>query len=248
MTKRLLRLALTAALFVVAVPVSAFAQTGTVIDWGPACYAYETGYNAATHKSAPGSVMTIVGVINGFVGPLGAIDPNTAGTEYTFVISGLTANPAGTTVSAGGTLSVFATVYNGGTITIWQGSPRNANFGTNPPNGTVPSTFNDGALFLSGTIPTLTVTVTRFNSNGNWLSGNADSGDPANCLWTGGSAIGLVSSAANPCPFRLTGGWDMKTTDVLAGYVSQFDGKIDLNCPTPATPSTWGSIKSQYRD
>jgi hypothetical protein len=248
MTKRLLRLALTAALFVVAVPVSAFAQTGTVIDWGPACYAYETGYNATTHKSAPGSVMTIVGVINGFLGPLGAIDPNTAGTEYTFVISGLTANPAGTTVSAGGTLSVFSTIYNNGTITIWQGSPRNANFGTNPPNGTVPSTFNDGALFLSGSIPQLTVNVTRFNSTGNWLSGNADSGDPANCLWTGGSAIGLVSSALNPCPFRLTGGWDMKPTDVLAGYVSQFDGKIDLNCPTPATPSTWGSIKSQYRD
>ena len=248
MTKRLLRLALTAALFVVAVPVSAFAQTGTVIDWGPACYAYETGYNATTHKTAPGSVMSIVGVINSFVGPLSSIDPNTAGTEYTFYITGLTANAAGTTVAAGGTLSVFSTVYNGGTITIWQGSPRDAAFGTNPPNATVPSTFTNGSLFLSGTIPTVTINVTRFNSNGNWLSGNADSGDPANCLWTGGSAIDLLSPGGHPCPFRLTGGWDMKPTDVLAGYVSLFDGKIDLNCPTASTPSTWGAIKSQYRD
>ena len=44
MTRRLLRLALTAALFVVAVPVSAFAQTGTVIDWGPDSYAWENSY------------------------------------------------------------------------------------------------------------------------------------------------------------------------------------------------------------
>jgi len=247
MTKRLLRLALMAALFVVAVPVSAFAQTGTVIDWGPECFAWETGYNATTHMTAAGSVMSIVGRINGFLGPLGSIDPNTAGTEYTFYITGLT-NPAPTTTSVGGTLTVFSTVYHGGTITIWQGSPRDAAFGTNPPNGTVPSTFTNGSLFLSGTIPTVTINVTRFNSNGNWLSGNLDSGDPANCLWTGGSAIGLVSSAVNACPFRLTGGWDMKTTDVLAGYVSQYDGKIDLNCPTAATQSTWGAIKSQYRD
>ena len=40
----------------------------------------------------------------------------------------------------------------------------------------------------------------------------------------------------------------MRPADVLAGYVSQYDGKIDLNCPTPALPSTWGKIKSSYRD
>lgn len=248
MTKRLLRLAIAAALFVVAVPVSAFAQTGTVIDWGPACYAWETGYNATTHLSATGSTMSIVGVINAFVGPLGSINPTPPGGEYTFYISGLTAKPPGTTTSVGGTLTVFSTTYTGGTITIWNGSPANAAFGTNPPNGTVPSTFTDGALFLSGTIPQVTINVTRFNSNGNWLSGNLDSGDPANCLWTGGSAIGLLSAGGHPCPFRLTGGWDMKPTDVLTGYVSQFDGKIDINCPTANTPSTWGAIKSQYRD
>ncbi|MEP7027201.1 MAG: hypothetical protein ABI960_01275 [Candidatus Eisenbacteria bacterium] len=245
MTRRLLRLALTAALVVV--PVSAFAQTGTVIDWGPDCYAWETGYNPVTHISAPGSQMSIVGIVNQFVGPLGSINPNTPGTEYTFYISGFT-TAAGTAISAGGTLSVYTTNYSGGTITIWQNSPRNAAFGTNPPNGTVPSTFTDGTLFLSGTIPSLKVAVTRFNSNGNWLSGNADSGDPPNGTWTGGSALESVSAGGHPCPWRLTGGWDMKPSDVLAGYTTQFDGKIDLNCPTAATSSTWGAIKSQYRD
>jgi len=236
---------LTAA-FVVAVPVSAFAQTGTVIDWGPDSYAWETNYNTVTHLSGPGSVLSAVGVVNGFLGPLSSIDPNTAGTEYTYYLTGLTT--AGTTVTAGPTLSVYKTVYTGGTIQIWQGSPRNAAFGTNPPNATVPSTFVDGSLFLAGTVPTFTTTVTRVNATGAYVNGNGDGGDPPNGLWTGGSALALVSAGGNACPFRLTGGWDMRPVDVLQGYVSQFDGKIDLNCPTPALPSTWGKIKSSYRD
>ena len=247
MTRRLLRLALTAALFVVAVPVSAFAQTGTVIDWGPDSYAWETGYNAASHLSAPGSQLSAVGVINGFLGPLAGYDPNTAATEYTYYLSGLT-TAVGTTVTAGPTLSVYKTVYAGGTMVIYAGSPRNAAFGTNPPNGTVPSTFTDGSLFLSGTIPSFTVTVTRTNATGAYVNGSVDSGDPPNGTWTGGSALSQVSSGGNPCPWRLVGGWDMRPQDVLTGYVSQYDGKIDLNCPTAAKASTWGQIKGQYRD
>jgi len=247
MTRRLLRLALTAALFVVAVPVSVFAQTGTVIDWGPDSYAWESNYNGTTHLSGPGSVLSAVGVINSFAGPLSAIDPNGPTTEYTYRISGFT-TALGTTVTAGPTLSVYKTVYTGGTFDVWQGSPRDAAFGTNPPNGTVPATFANGSLFLRGTVPTLTVTVTRANATGAYVNGNADSGDPPNGLWTFGSALPLVSAGGNPCPFRLTGGWDMRPQDVLTGYVAQFDGKIDLNCPTATTPSTWGKIKSSYRD
>lgn len=245
MTRRLLRLALTAALFVV--PISAFAQTGTVIDWGPDSYAWETNYNTTTKLSAPGSQLSAVGVINGFLGPLGATNPNTPGTEYTYYLSGLT-TAAGTTVTAGATLSVYKTVYTGGTIVIYEDSPRNAAFGINPPNATVPSTFIDGTLFLSGNIPTLTVTVTRLNSTGAYVNGSVDSGDPANGVWTGGSALSRVSVGGNPCPFRLVGGWSMRPADVLQGYVALYDGKIDLNCPTSATKSTWGAIKSQYRD
>ena len=245
MTRRLLRLALMAALLVV--PVSAFAQTGTVIDWGPDSYAWETGYNAATKLSAPGSVLSAVGIVNDFLGPLSAIDPNTPGTEYTYYLTGLT-TALGTQVTVGPTLSVYQTVYTGGTIEIWQDSPRDAAFGTNPPNATVPSSFTDGSLFLSGTVPTFTVTVTRLNATGAYVNGSADSGDPPNGLWTGGSALAQVSAGGNPCPFRLTGGWNMRTSDVLTGYSALFDGKIDLNCPTAALPKTWGKIKSNYRD
>jgi hypothetical protein len=247
MTRRLLRLALMAALFVVAVPVSALAQTGTVIDWGPDSYAWETGYNTATYLSAPGSQLSAVGVINGFLGPMSVYNPTNGATEYTYYVTGLT-TAAGTTVTNGATLSVYQTVYTGGTIVVYQDSPRDAAFGINPPNGTVPSTFTDGTLLLSGTIPTFTVTVTRVKATGAFVNGSVDSGDPANGVWTGGAALPLLSAGGNPCPFRITGGWSMRPVDVLAGYVSQYDGKIDINCPTPAQSSTWGKIKSTYRD
>jgi hypothetical protein len=247
MTRRLLRLALTAALFVVAVPVSAFAQTGTVIDWGPDSYAWETGYNAATKLSAPGSQLSAVGVINGFLGPLAGYDPNTAATEYTYYLSGLV-TAAGTTTTPGPTLTVYRTVYTGGTISIYAGSPRNASFGTNPPNATVPASFVDGSLFLQGSIPSFTVTVTRTTASGAFVNGYVDSGDPANGTWSGGSALQQVSAGGNACPWRLVGGWDMRPQDVLTGYVAQYDGKIDLNCPTAAKTSTWGKIKNTYRD
>jgi hypothetical protein len=70
------------------------------------------------------------------------------------------------------------------------------------------------------------------HATGAYANGSIDAGDPANGLWTGGSALPFVSAGGNPCPFRLTGGWDMRPADVLTGYVSQYDGKIDLNCPT----------------
>jgi hypothetical protein len=236
-----------AALFVVVVPVSALAQTGTIIDWGPDSYAWETAYNTATYRSAAGSQLSAVGVINGFLGPMSGYNPTNGPTEYTYYLSGLV-TAAGTTVTNGATLSVYQTVYTGGTIGIYQQNPRNAAFGVNPPNATVPSTFNDGLLLLSGTIPTFTVTVTRVKASGAYVNGSVDSGDPANGVWTAGAAIGQVTVGGRPCPFRITGGWDMRPADVLAGYVSQYDGKIDINCPTPAEPSTWGRIKSTYRD
>ena len=246
MTRRLLRLILVAALFVV--PVSAFAQTGTVIDWGPDSHAWESGYNSTTYLTSTGSVLEMVGIVNGFAGPLSIYNPaRGGGAEYTFYIKGFRATGP-TTVTSGLTLSVYTTNYAGGTIEIHKDTTPDAAFGTSPPNGTVPSTFIDGPLFLSGSMPTLTVTVTRMKSNGSYVNGRYDTNDPPNGVWTGGSAIAQVSGSSSPCPFRMSGGWDMRPADVLVGYVSHPDGHIDLNCPTSASPSTWGKIKSQYRD
>lgn len=247
MTRRLLRLAMLAALFVVAVPVSAFAQTGTIVDWGPDSYSYETSYTAA-FVSNPGSVLRVVGIVNDFAGPLSVLEPIPAGTEYTFYIEGLIS--LGTVITPGISINTYKTDYIGqpARISIYRDTPADAAFGVNPPNATAPASFIDGALVLVGNFEKLTVTFGRLVSNGTVLGGNADSGDPPNGTWVGGSALPLVSAGGHPCPFRVTGGWLARPGNFPTGYTANFDGKIDIDCPTPAQSSTWGRIKGTYRD
>ncbi len=251
MTRRGNRLALMAALFVVLTPAAALAQTGTIADWGPNSYAWETNYNSATFISNPGSFLTSVGIIDDFAGPLSALEPIAPGTEYTYIMTSLSS--AGTTITPGGFANTYRTVYNTtdpliSNLVIYAGA-ADASFGTNPPNATVPSTFTNGLVVLSGRFQTLTVTFIRRNSDQVILSGNADTGPPsvANGVFTGGSALPLVSSNGQPCPFRVTGGWLARPGSFPAGYTAHFDGKIDIDCPTPAAPSTWGRIKGEYR-
>jgi hypothetical protein len=251
MTRRGNRLALTAALFVVLTPAAALAQTGTIADWGPNSYAWESNYTAATYISNPGSLLQAVGIVDDFAGPLAVLEPIPAGQEYTYWMRNLVS--AGTVITPGAFANTYRTVYNTGdplasNIGIWT-SNANALFAPNPPNPAVPFTFNDGTLVLSGKFQQLTVTFIRRNSDQVVLSGNADSGQPsvANGVFDGGTALPLVSVGARPCPFRVTGGWLAKAGSFPAGYSAHFDGKIDVDCPTPVESSSWGRIKGQYR-
>ena len=219
------------------------ASAGPIIDWGPNGNAYETNYTAATYISNPGSVMSFVGIVNSFANQLNGLNPIPAGTEYTVYGFGFVSG--GTVITPGGFANAYATTYTGGTVEVWFDNTPDAAFGTNPPNGTVPSTFNDGSLFLRMTVPSATVTFSKQNSNQNVLGGLLDSGPP-NCTATGGSALGMLFPTGQACPLRLTGGWLAKPGNFPAGYSAHYDGKIDVDCPTPAIPSTWGRVKSQY--
>lgn len=251
MTRRGNRLALMAALFVVLTPAAALAQTGTIADWGPNSYAWETNYNNATYISNPGSFLSAVGIIDDFAGPLSPLEPIPAGTEYTYFMSSLVSG--GTTITPGVFANTYRTVYTTtnpaiSNLLIYK-SPANATFGVNPPNATVPATFTDGLLVLAGRFQSLTVTFIRRNSDQVVLSGNADSGQPSvtNGVWVAGNSLALVSPSGQPCPFRVTGGWLARAGSFPAGYSAHFDGKIDIDCPTPAEPATWGRIKGVYR-
>ena len=242
MTRRGIRLALMAALFVVFAPGTTIAQTGTIVDWGPDSYATESSYNAAAYFSNPGSSLNVYGIVNDFAGPMAALEPVPAGTEYTYVLTNLVS--AGTVITVGGYANTYRTVYNTTNSALnnflLYRSPTNADFA-------VPATFSDGVLALSGRFQSLTVTFTRRNSDSLVLGGNADTGTPSvlNGVFTGGSEFGRVSFNGAGCPFRVTGGWLAKGT-FPAGYTAHFDGKLDIDCPTPATPATWGRIKGQY--
>jgi hypothetical protein len=221
------------------------AQAGPIIDWGgPKSNAYETNYTAATYISNAGSVMSFVGVVNSFANQLNSLNPIPANKEYT--VHGYGFVSGGTVITPGGFANAYTTTYTGGTVDVWEDLSPDATSGTNPPNATVPSTFNDGSLFLRVTVPSVVVTFSKQNSNQNVLAGLLDSGPP-NCTATAGSALGLLFPSGQPCPLRLTGGWLAKPTNFPAGYTAHYDGKLDVDCPTPAIQSTWGRVKSQYQ-
>ncbi len=51
-----------------------------------------------------------------------------------------------------------------------------------------------------------------------------------------------------PCPGLFTGGLTWNPQVMIEGYVFRHEGKIDMNCPSASTPSTWGKVKASYRD
>jgi hypothetical protein len=208
---------------------TASAATNPVIDWtGPESAAWEPNFTAP-HNSTAGNVLTIVGKITlPYNSPLTSLNPVDGATEYTFVFNQLTSLG---TVDLG---PVRRTNYSGGAWAIYaDGSPDRA-FGTNPPNATMPSTFNDGSVVLSGTFANFYTVSNELNNSGNY---NAD------ILVTGGSAYGLMQSDNSLCGY-LIGVWNRTPGSFPTGYIRSADGKMDFfGCPVPVAPSTWGRIK-----
>jgi hypothetical protein len=178
-----------------------------------------------------GSGYVGVGEVPGLFAPLVA---DTANNQYTYVMYGLTA----INVQSVGPFLVVD--YTPGTLEIWEDSKSTgtaADYGTIPPNATAPSTFNDGTLFLTGSL-----TGFRFVFNTVSNSGSFDS----NFNVTGGSQLGNVVA------FGQTAGWTFSgvtanALNIPQGYYHQVDGQTFLDKPVPAQPRSWGQIKADYR-
>jgi len=223
------------ALILGAMAAPAFA--GPVIDWDPA---FVYGPGASTTVATPGAELRGVGIVSSFDGPLGDLDANGPTTEYTFIFRGLIAQP--TVLTGPPAFTFYTTNYTGGIIELWAGSPRNSSFAPFPENAIVPSTFQDGTLLLSGVFTSFYTQTNNFTA---FQTGNME----GNVSWTGGSRLSSMNGGnGQPCPGLFTGGLTWRTDVLIPGYVFRHDGKIDINCPTPAAPSTWGKLKAQYRD
>jgi len=221
---------LVAALLVVASTSAAIASP--IIDWDPA-YFWEAG--ATPISSSPGGQMYIVGTISAFGGPLAFLNANMPAKEYTFYVSGLTST--GTVPM----IPFYVTAYTGGTIEVYEDGTPDAVFDPNPPNANVPSTFTDGTLILSGNL-------SNFNTQTNTITPHQTGNAEGNITWTGGTLIGLLSNGVGgTCPALFTGGLTWSPDVNIPGYLFRHDGKIDDECPTPTTPSSWGRIKTLYR-
>jgi hypothetical protein len=215
--------------------VAAPAFAGPVIDWDPA---FVYGPGASTTVATPGAELRGVGIVSSFDGPFADLDANDPTTEYTFVFRGLIAQP--TVITGPPTFTFYTTNYTGGIIELWAGSPRNSSFAPNPENAIVPSTFQDGTLLLSGVFTSFYTQTNNFTA---FQTGNME----GNVSWTGGSRLASMNGGnGQPCPGLFTGGLTWRPEVLIPGYVFRHDGKIDINCPTATTPSTWGRLKSQY--
>ena len=213
---------------------AATSHAGPVIDWDPA-YFYTTNPAATPLSSPAGTPLFIVGTVSAFGPPLTFLNPNDPTKDYTFYLYGLVSlGTVPTPVPPLGT--AYSTTYDQGFFEVYEGTPRDADFGINPPNATVPSTFTNGKLLLAGTVDGFYTQVSDFSG---FSTGNAE----GTIHWTGGNLLAYMSG----CPSLFTGGLSWASGVLPEGYLYRHDGKVDLNCPTPARTGTWGLIKSLYK-
>jgi hypothetical protein len=225
-------------LALLACAMAAPSHAGPVIDWDPA-YFYSTTPGVTPTSAPVGSNLFIVGTVSVFGPPLQFLNANDPTKDYTFYIYGMTSS--GTTATPVPPLgTAYVTNYGAGTIELYEGTPRDAAFDPNPPNANVPSTFTNGTLLLKGT---MTNFYTQTNNFSNFSTGNAE----GSITWTGGTLLPIVSPGGQPCPSLITGGLSWHPGVLIPGYLFRHDGKIDLECPTPARTGTWGKIKALYR-
>lgn len=223
--------------------------TGMLIKWDENGFAYETLYNPNTFISSATSQLNVVGKVSAFCQMLNGLDALDPTREYTFLFTGLTsAGTVGPTPLSGGSTR-WTTSYGSGQFFIYEDltpdSPNPAAMPANPPNASVPSTYTDGNVILSGNITGFSTTITRFSTGSYATSFRGD------FAFTGGTLFNLVGPEFG----LLTGAWCanddaapgvLGLCDLPAGYSAHPNGKFDQPV-TPAQTSTWGAIKQLYR-
>lgn len=221
-----------AALALAALPARA---AGPSIDWDPA-YTWETG---ATATNSPlGGEFKLVGIVSMFDAPFQFLNAGDPTREYTFYVHGLISQ--GTVAQGPPATTIYTTQYSGGVFELYEDLTPESSFAPNPPNATVPSTYTDGTLLLSGVFTSFVVQTNNFTA---FKVGNIE----GQINWTGGTLLPYTISGGFPCPGLFTGGATWNPNVLIPGYIFRHDGKIDMQCAVSAGRSTWGSLKSLYR-
>ena len=228
--KSLIRsLPLGAVLLMLFIAPQAGAVEGLILDWGPDCFGWETDYDA--HMSAPGSNLTVVGLIDHFFDPFLDLDPGS--TEYSFIFRDLVSLGS---IDLGG---IVITDYVGGFFEIYEDPSNNADFGVNPPSATSPATFTDGTLILAGFLANFSVVtfmgpggysgtyLTDFEFNGGAMYDRVEG-----CYGTSGGGLS-----------------DDPATNYPMGYNFIVDGHMNVDdCrPTGSESTNWGAVKEMFR-
>ncbi len=188
-------------------------------------FAWETG---GFLPSEAGDVFSFVGVTTD-ADPLLGVDLSQE--EVTFYVYDLVSQGELVDNPAAGWTTIL---YSGGTLEMYRDAAMNADYGTYPPNGTVPSTFTDGTLLLKGTFTSFYVQIDPTGAG--TYGGNADGVDGelittcTGCIYTWGGAFTQDAGAQIP-----------------DGYDLQLDGVLEID-PAVRTQSesAWGAWKASY--
>lgn len=188
------------------------------------------GFSYFTPPEAVGTATTIVGFLDPPVGFDYPFTVDFANNEYTYEITAtilsIMPGPVSTTI-----------IYSGATISIYEDASMNGDYGVSPPNGTAPSTFQDGTVILTGNITNLTR-----------LDFNFGFPEP--------TAVGTINFTAGAKLSELTqggAGWTFHAgissnpiTGIPGGYQRNWACKITPPATVPVEETTWGRVKTIY--
>ncbi len=152
--------------------------------------------------------------------------------QYTFSLQNMCAASIDTVSGyivysfSSGTFDVYCDSLAGGTA---------ADYGTNPPNATAPSTFEDGECVLGGDITSFSIVYDPSTGTGDL---------------DGMMSLNRGTQLSSIPPDQRTG-WTLAavrddTPELPAGYRWQITGRVSINEPVPTRPTTWGHLKQHY--
>jgi len=189
-----------------------------------------SGFSYFTPPEQVGTATTVVGFLEPPIGFDLPFSSDFVTNEYTFVV---TAEIASITPLAATT----EYTYVNGALAIYEDPAKNGNYGVSPPNGTAPSTFQDGTLILVGAM----TGMTRLDFN----FGFPEPTVIASVNFTGGSKLGELTAGGSNWTFH--GG--LSTNPLLGipfGYKRAWNTKCVPPDTTPIEETTWGGIKALY--
>ena len=191
-------------------------------------YAWETG---GFPPSNMGDVFNVVGVVD-------ALDPifgiNLLVEEVTLHVTNLASG--GQVDIGGGILSIS---YTGGTIDLYRDPSMDHDYGVSPPNGTAPSSFTNGSLFLGGVFSSFFLFFDPSTGSGAY---------EGSVVFNSGSGLTTLNQLdANGYTFGGVLDTNASGGNVPQGYDLQVDGTIEVEVRIGVEDKSWSTIKEMYR-
>lgn len=186
-------------------------------------YGYETG-GFLPSDAGDELVFTCVST---WVDPVTGADLTSV--EVTIYVYGLISD--GETVDGSGNTIV---TYTGGKLEMYVDPSQNADWGTNPPNATTPTTFSDGILLFEGDFTSFVIGIQPDGSG--VYEGSLD-----------GLAGTMLDSGCADCGYTWGGAWTVEAgAQIPAGYDLQVDGKLDVLESVSSREESFGSLKADF--